>query len=207
VAGGTVDVEWVHYDGTKRTNNYIIPNMNQCKSCHESDKKLLPIGLKARYLNKTYRYEHGSENQLDYWTRIGYLKGAPAAGAAPRLPVWDNPKSGTRDERARAWLEINCMHCHNPRGAANTTGLDLGYYETDPVKLGVMKPPVAAGRGSGGLFFDIVPGKPDESILVYRIESTDPGVMMPELPRRLLDEEGARLVREWIAAMTPPGVR
>ena len=108
------------------------------------------------------------------------------------------------DKRARAWLEINCMHCHNPVGPANTTGFVLDYFETDPIKLGVMKPPVAAGRGSGGLLFDIVPGKPEESILVHRIESTDPGVMMPELPRRLVHKESAKLIRAWIKAMEMP---
>jgi hypothetical protein len=64
---------------------------------------------------------------------------------------------------------------------------------------------VAAGRGSGGREYDIVPGKPDQSILVYRIASTDAGVMMPELGKRLVHEEGLRLIREWITAMPDPG--
>ena len=53
--------------------------------------------------------------------------------------------------------------------------------------------------------YDIVPGRPDESILAYRIASTHPGVMMPELGKRLVHDEGVALVREWIAAM--PGMR
>ena len=64
-----------------------------------------------------------------------------------------------------------------------------------------MKPPVAAGRGSGGLSYDIVPGKPEESILVFRTGSIDPGIMMPELGKRLIHEEGLALLREWVAAM------
>jgi hypothetical protein len=67
--------------------------------------------------------------------------------------------------------------------------------------LGVGKAPVAAGRGSGGRSFDIVPGKPDASILYYRINSDDPGVMMPELGKKLIHREGAELIHEWIAAM------
>ena len=65
---------------------------------------------------------------------------------------------------------------------------------------------MAAGLGSGGLEYDIVPGQPDRSILVYRISSTHPGVMMPELGKRLVHEEGVALVRQWIAAM-PEGPR
>ena len=49
-----------------------------------------------------------------------------------------------------------------------------------------------------------MPGKPEESIIVYRLESTEPGVMMPELPRRLVAEEATALVREWIAQMKAP---
>jgi hypothetical protein len=60
---------------------------------------------------------------------------------------------------------------------------------------------VAAGRGSGNLEFAIAPGRPDASITVLRMASTEPGVMMPELGRSLVHEEGLALVREYIAKM------
>jgi uncharacterized repeat protein (TIGR03806 family) len=203
VSGTTVDVEWVHYDGSTRSNNYIVPNMNQCKSCHDQGGALVPIGPKARNLNKDYAYADGVRNQLMRWTEMGYLTGAPAnPDDAPRLAVWDDPSTGSLYHRGRAWLEANCMHCHNPEGPANTSGVDWRIFVKDPAKLGIMKPPVAAGRGAGDRLYGIVPGKPDESILMYRIESQDPGVMMPELPRRLIDEEGVALMRAWIEDLT-----
>ena len=64
--------------------------------------------------------------------------------------------------------------------------------------LGIGKAPIAAGKGSGGLRFDIVPGKPEASILVHRINSNDPGVMMPELGRTIIHREGVELVSRWI---------
>lgn len=203
VAGGTVDVTWTHYDGEPRTNNYIIPNANQCKACHEINKTMQPIGPKARNLNKLFAYHDGEANQLTRWAEVGYLTGAPAnPDDAPRLPVWNDPSTGSVAERARAYLDANCMHCHNPNGGpADTTGLDLRYTNTNERLLGINKPPVAAGRASGNLLYDIVPGKPDESILVYRLDSTDPGIMMPELPRRMVDEEGVALIREWIEGL------
>jgi hypothetical protein len=152
-------------------------------------------------LNKDFAYADGAENQLAHWQKIGCLSGAPAPAQAPRLPVWDDPATGTLAERARAWLEINCAHCHNPRGPARTSGLDLMASQTDRYQQGIWKTPIAAGRGSGGRYYDIVPGKPDESILAYRIASTELGVMMPELSRRLVNEEGVALVREWIAGL------
>jgi hypothetical protein len=114
------------------------------------------------------------------------------------MAVWNDPATGTLEQQARAWLEMNCAHCHNPAGPARTSGLDLRYVQNDMAKFGFWKAPVAAGRGSGGRLYDIVPGKPDDSILMYRLESTEPGVMMPELGRRLVDRAGVALVREWI---------
>jgi hypothetical protein len=67
--------------------------------------------------------------------------------------------------------------------------------------LGVNKPPVAAGRGSGGHKYDIVPGQPEASILYHRMASTDPGVMMPELGRQRVHEEALALIHDWIQAM------
>jgi uncharacterized repeat protein (TIGR03806 family) len=203
VAGDTVDVSWIDADGNIKSNNYIIPNSNQCKGCHKAGDTMLPIGPKARNLNRDFAYDTGKENQLAHWSRLGLLAGAPDPAGAPRLAVWDDPKTGTLDARARAWLEINCAHCHSPVGPARNSGLDLLASQQNPTSFGINKPPVAAGVGSGGLAYDVIPGQPDRSILVYRIASTHPGVMMPELGKRLVHKEGVALVREWITAMAP----
>jgi hypothetical protein len=50
------------------------------------------------------------------------------------------------------------------------------------VDPGVCPRPVAAGHGSGELRYDVVPGEPDQSIIVYRMRSTDPAIRMPQLP-------------------------
>ena len=76
VAGDMVDVSWIHTDGRPRTNNYIIPNANQCKGCHKSGENMVPIGPKARHLNRDYPYRDGTENQLAHWSRAGILAGA-----------------------------------------------------------------------------------------------------------------------------------
>lgn len=203
LAGKTREVHWRDDQGQERTLSYLIPNVNQCKGCHENEKVLRPIGPKARHLNREYVYPTGPENQLSHWSKLGILRDAPAPGEAPRSAVWNDASTGSLEARARAWLEINCAHCHNPHGPAKTSGLDLRVAQTDPAKWGVWKTPIAAGRGSGGRSYDIVPGKPDESILLYRLTSTEPGVMMPELGRRLTDATAVALVRDWIANLPP----
>ena len=201
VAGDMVDVRWTDGEGRERTNNYIIPNANQCKGCHNLSDQMQPIGPKARPLNRDFAYEHGSENQLAHWTRTKALTGSPDPKDAPRLAVWNDSATGTLDQRARAWLEINCAHCHNPAGPARNSGLDLMASQRMPTQFGIFKTPVAAGRGSGGRDYDFLPGLPDKSIIPFRIASSDAGIMMPELGKRLVHEEGVELVRQWIAAM------
>ena len=118
---------------------------------------------------------------------------------------WEDPETGSLEERAMSYVDANCAHCHNPHGPAGVSGLSLLYNESSKASLGICKPPVAAASGSGGREFSIVPGEPDSSIFIYRIESTDPGEMMPEVGRTLVHKEGVALLREWISAMTPKG--
>ena len=44
---------------------------------------------------------------------------------------------------------MNCSNCHRQRGLAITSGLDLTYDQRMPVRYGVFKAPVAAGRDAG----------------------------------------------------------
>jgi uncharacterized repeat protein (TIGR03806 family) len=195
-----VRVQWTDSSGRARGFNYVMPNTNECHECHDNNRALLPIGPKARNLNRDYDYADGKANQLAYWTKVGYLQGAPAPDAAPRAAVWDKPGTGTLEARARAYLDNNCGHCHQPGGTAGYTGVDFRLTKAGMNRVGVCKPPNSAGN-MNGLQYDLVPGHPEESILVHRMESTAPKVMMPQIGRDVVHEEGVALVREWIASL------
>ncbi len=203
-AGGMPTIDFTDPDGAAAEAHYLIPSEGQCKECHDATGSFDLIGVKARQLNKDFDYGGGTvENQLTHWANAGILSGAPAdPTTAPQLPVWDDPTTGSLDARARAWLEGNCAHCHNSTGLARTTGLFLLASEMDMSTWGVCKPPVAAGPGTGGFKYDIVPGDPDHSVMVFRIESTDPGIMMPQIGRSLVHKEGVALIRDWITSLT-----
>lgn len=201
VSGEQIPVEWQDENGVLRNVSYSVPNLVQCKSCHEKNGRMVPIGPTARQLNRDFDFNEGKSNQLLYWSNSGILTSLPEKHLWPKLAVWNNPTTGDVATRARAWLEINCAHCHRADGPAKNTGLHLLASETDSYRLGINKPPVAAGRGSGGLKHSLVPGHPEQSILYYRISSTDPGIMMPEVGRKLNHEEGIALVREWIEGL------
>jgi uncharacterized repeat protein (TIGR03806 family) len=213
-AGGLLPISWLDEAGNPASAQYLVPNGNQCKECHgqhdavSNTDATLVIGPKARNLNKTFHYATGDENQLAHWTAAGLLTGAPADPAkAPRLAAWNDPASGTVAERARAYLEVNCAHCHSEGGLARTTGLFLWADVTAPSSYGVCKPPVAVGEASGGFLYDVVPGDPDHSILAFRLGSTRPSVMMPQISRSIVDTAGLALVRDWVTGLngTVPG--
>lgn len=200
-AGEIKSVRYIDQHGKRKEHNYFIPNQNQCKGCHNKNEVLVPLGPSARQLNHDMMYNSGRKNQLLFWAQNSKLNGFKPSDEKNVGIAWNDPSSGTLEQRARLWLDINCGFCHQPQGPAASSGLHLHMQESDPVRIGVNKTPVAAGRGSGNRRFDIVPGKPDESILVFRMESDDPGIMMPELGRSVKHQEGIALIREWIASM------
>lgn len=170
--------------------SYAIPNKNQCKTCHSLGGEVVPIGPKARNLSAVWLKDFARAGRLDQVPTVKH-----------RMPLWEDRAKVPAADAARAYLDANCAHCHNPQGAASNSGLFLGWEVSDPVMLGIGKRPVAAGRGSGGLEFDIAPGKPEQSILYYRMASLEGGVSMPELGRASLDRDGLAIVHAWIRGL------
>ena len=181
---------------------YVVPDANQCGGCHKPDhssQEMRPLGPRAWQLNRDYEYAENTANQLEYWAESGLLDHVPES--APVGANWQNPGDASLEDRAKAYLDANCAHCHNAKGPADTSALDLSITAAVDRGYGICKPPVAVGRGSGDRPYDIYPGRPDDSILVYRMEHSDPAIAMPELGRSTVHAEGTALMREWITAM------
>ncbi len=192
VAGTRLPVTVPRPDGRAVQFSYAVPNKNQCKECHSANSAVVPIGPVVANLDMSPDAARTLRARIDW--AAGPLKSDG--------PVWNNPATGTLDARARAYLMVNCAHCHNPQGSASNSGLFLNHAAAqDRTATGMYKRPVAAGRGSGGHDFAIAPGKPEASIMIHRMGSTEPGVAMPEVGRSLVHEEGVALIREWISSM------
>lgn len=172
--------------------SYAIPNKNQCKECHQQKDAVTPIGPKARNLSAAWLASFHKAGKLDVLPKV-----------TARVPLWEDRAGLPAAPVARGWLDSNCAHCHNPAGSASNSGLDLRWEQSSPVALGINKRPVAAGRGSGGLEFDVFPGHPDKSIMVYRMGSLEGGISMPEVGRSSIDSDGMAAVRKWIGEMKP----
>lgn len=200
VTGGEFEVSWIDENGEKQTINYVMPNKNQCKSCHNVNEKLMPIGVKAIHLNNELNYGDETLNQLEKWSQMGYISNF--LGSDKHASMVDyHDTNAPLDRRAMAYLDINCAHCHNATGPASTSGLFLSYFETEKTKLGIFKTPIAAGFGAGSFKYDIHPGKGSESIMTHRMASTEVGAAMPEIGRVMAHKEGVQLITDWINAM------
>ena len=196
LGGRRVPVSFTTAAGDRHSIRYAVPNKNQCKECHSLNGEIVPIGPKAR--NLVLDPAASAAMRARFFDNPAALR--------PTMPQWDDPATGSVAARARAYLDVNCAHCHNPAGSASNSGLFLRWTD-DPagVNYGIGKRPTAAGRGSGGMEFAIAPGDPQHSFMIYRLESTDPGIAMPEVGRSTVHREGAALLRQWIAEMGKDG--
>lgn len=200
----------VHY-GPGRVDAYQVPSAADCLLCHGGDDReagAAPIGPKVRNLNKDFDYPGtGEMNQLAYMQSKGLLDLPGDPSQLEKMPKFDVPGSSGQppgspqdvNARARAWLEVNCMHCHNPAGGAQNSGLFLDSFKT-PIdeSHGICKPPIAAGHAADYGQYDIVPGDAAGSILVTRIASDQPGVRMPPIARTVVQTEAVNLINAWV---------
>lgn len=223
--GGEVrNISFIDRHGETLTSRYLVPQQNQCVQCHEykdlktNQNHQTLIGPKARYLNRDRDYGDGSINQIKHLEAMGHLSGVPALDQIELAFDFREIEDANLEElddaiinrAARDYLDINCAHCHNPTGIQGISSQLFINYDIEEIyadrnwerHLGICKRPGSAGD-VGNRHFDIVPGDPDDSILLFRVESTTPGQMMPVIARSLEHREATALLREWILRMEP----
>ncbi|GIR06144.1 MAG: hypothetical protein CM15mP17_01000 [Gammaproteobacteria bacterium] len=110
LVGGTIQTSFSDEGGNIRSVRYRAPNKNQCKECHQINAALTPIGPKARNMDLTLSYDDKPQNQLAKWHDLGWID------QDIDFMKMINYSSLNEDieDRARAYLEINCAHCHIP---------------------------------------------------------------------------------------------
>ena len=197
ISGASVEITYKNHKNELVDIKYLVPDKNQCKTCHSVSGEIELIGPSARNLNVN---TSGGSNQLQLWQEAGILEALPDLSQVPDLVSADDIQASLAD-RARAYLDINCGHCHNPLGSARNSGLFLHYDEDDPFNLGYCKLPVAAVSGKGGSKYVITPGNAATSIMWYRMNSNRPSERMPELGRTTVHQEGVELIQKWIDSL------
>jgi uncharacterized repeat protein (TIGR03806 family) len=203
--GATVAVSFIDSSGAEKQQDYGVPNTNQCHDCHGAGGALDTLGGRTRQLDREHEYPNGTENQIDHLAALGWLGSAPPA---QRDKLVDPAGTAPLAERARSYLDANCGHCHTAGGGAAQSGALFAWTDTaegaDPKTYGVCKVPTSAGGATCGLNHDVVPGAPEESVMICRMSSRESKVQMPPLATRVVDDAGVALMSEWIASLTLP---
>lgn len=198
MTGRYVPLTWADAGGHMHDETYRIPSEAECFTCHKYYDQTIPIGPKPQNLNSTYNYAEGPMNQLARWEAAGYLQSGYPANIET-VARWDDPNEST-DRRVRAYLDMNCSHCHDAGRHCDYRPLRLAWWETtDPVNMGQCVPPEDLIDATQSKI--IHPGNAARSMLYFRIHSNDIAVRMPLLGRTVNDTAAVQLIGGWINAM------
>jgi hypothetical protein len=188
----------IKVDGKMIEQKYRFPSRAECTLCHTNAAKFA-LGVSTLQMNRDHDYGGVIANQLATLEHIGiFTKKLPAAPEKlPALADYDDAKVPV-DVRARSYLHSNCSHCHIKWGGGNA---DFKLLATLPVKdMGIVNVPAVHGDfGIKGAKL-VVPGHPEQSVLLHRMQLIGLG-RMPHIASHVVDEKAVRLIHDWIKAM------
>jgi len=187
-------------DGGEREQTWHFSARSECVSCHNF-RAGGAISIDLAQLNREHDYGAVAENQLDAWIHAGMIDGPGTERRSRPAPLVEaRDTSNSLDERVRSYLSGNCAHCHR-RGGGGTAAFEmlhtLGFQEMGI--LGVRPSQGAFGIAGAQI---VAPGEPYRSVMYYRMAKIGSG-RMPHLGSNVPDDEGIRLIHEWIADMQP----
>lgn len=169
-------VQWITAQGARRNINYHVPSQSECTQCHKSQQNtVIPIGPKLRNLNRDVVRSGQNVNQLQHLQAVHILNTFDHTEIGS-LPNVDDP-SVPLSEKGRAYLEMNCAHCHHYRTFMNPTWQRLDFrYATSLRHTGILR-------------------KDDDIISQMRRKA------MPFIGTTIRHDEGFALVQDYIASL------
>ncbi|MCW5517233.1 hypothetical protein [Muriicola sp. Z0-33] len=172
-----IPVDYIDDQGTNRMFNYKVPPKQLCFQCHDKNGSTIPVGPKARALNFSFK----GKNQLQHFVDMQLLQGAPDVSQIPVLPDWSDDTISL-DDRARAYLDVNCAHCHQPGGSYNLSfGDDFEFrYESSFEDTNIFETRVA---------------------IQGRMTTQISGYFMPLIGTTVIHAEGVELIEEYISSL------
>jgi uncharacterized repeat protein (TIGR03806 family) len=174
--------------------NWTFPSQTQCLQCHTQATGRV-LGLNAAQLNRSHTYQRTgiADNQLRTLNHVGVFAadiGSPSQYGALPSP---SDTGATLESRAKAYLEANCSVCHRP-GGPTPINMDLRY-STSLADMNILGVTAASPTEPGAA--RVVAGDHAGSDLWRRASSTG-ATRMPPLGVSVIDEEGLKLLADWI---------
>ena len=195
--GSFTAFDWID-DGVTKSVNYRIPAGPECHTCHKIGNTPSLVGPKPRNMNMNYAFSDGTMNQLEKLIDVGYLEDNLPQNIETLVSWKDTSQS--LDDRMRAYVDINCAHCHSENTHCDYRPMRLDFSDThDPVNLGVcVEPDTDFGLGHTHI---IRPQIPLRSMMYFRLNTTDESKRMPLLGRTMIHDEGVQLVEDYINSL------
>lgn len=173
--GLQTQVNWIDSNGENISILYQVPTENECTTCHQSNSSMTPLGTKLRNLNRLVDRNGITVNQLAHLQSVGILSDFPLI-EIPTIEDYPNT-TASLNNRARAYLEMNCAHCHNPNAWQEPARQDLDLrYEIALDQTGIIEK-------SDDIMRSVIEGE------------------MPFIGTTVLDKEGANLIVEYIESL------
>lgn len=173
--GFETQVSWTTRNGNRLSTRYHVPSENECMACHQSNSSLTPLGPDLRNLNRTVDRNEASLNQISHFQSIGLLSHFPL-DQVPQIVNY-NSLDATLADRGRAYLAMNCAHCHNPSAWEAPTEREFDFrYETPLDQTGI---------------------KFEEDKIIKALSDRE----MPLIGTTILDQKGVNLVIEYLESL------
>lgn len=173
--GQDTPVSWINAQGNNRSTLYHVPTQNECMTCHQSNSKMSPIGPTLLNLNRTVNRDSSELNQLTHLQSIGLLEQFSVADIHQMVDY--NDLNAPISERGRAYLTINCAHCHNPNAWNTPAEKDFDFRHEIPFEL------TGIQNGKDKISRNIINQK------------------MPFIGTTMMDEEGVSLLIEYLNSL------
>lgn len=170
--GLNTPISWIDEKGIARSTIYHIPTENECMTCHQSNSAMTPIGPTLRNLNRTVERNGSMLNQLTHLQNEGSLNSFPIDQVGHIVDY--NNSNASLDERGRAYLAMNCAHCHNPKSWKRAAEREFDFRYEAPLN-------------QAGIFYE-------EDKIKRAVQDQE----MPLIGTTMLDEEGINLIIEFL---------
>lgn len=212
--GSDVNIEWKDENNITKTATYRIPNEVQCITCHKAKETIngistdvyTPIGIKPQNLNYDYSYSTETKNQLLKWIDEGYLENNFNLPSQENTTIDYNDTSKSIELRARSYVDINCAHCHQNDRHCDYRPMRFAFYESGNTTNGLTNMGVCVSTSDmqdfpAELNQIVTPQNINQSMLFYRMNTTNESYRMPLHGRTLIHTEGVSLMRDWINSL------
>ncbi|MEY4508970.1 MAG: hypothetical protein RLZZ450_1092 [Pseudomonadota bacterium] len=180
---------------------YTIPTPEQCNECHVGSRDKL-LGFQQVLLGLP-----GAKG-LDLAT----LAAEKRLSVPPARTNYTIPDDGTgMSAQVLSWIHVNCgVSCHNETGNAKANSSKL-FMRIDPGQLdapttadwNIIKLTLGVKSVTANFFGNtrIIPGAPDDSLIVQLAQTRGSNRAMPPLGTRIVDPNAIGAIREWITRL------